>query len=176
MTRTPTHLEAAIVVTDVDVMQLLHNMQVQPPFPIAGSASLDVQVGIPISTPKDLKTYRVQGTIRFTWLRLANLELVQGGARIDYRDGVLQVEELSGLVPGIDPAGTLDGSVRLQLMPLGDLSGRLSLRDIPSSTATGLFGGATDAVTGTISASVAPRVPGSLPRSYRLASHRHFDK
>src|SRR5207244_7402746 len=117
----------------VEIEKLARTAGVTLPFPVTGRVSVVVKVGIPLNTSRDLKAYRLDGTATSKQLDLAGLELEQVDARFHYRDGVLQLDQVRAQMPsgaGTAP-GTLAGNARFELVPAGDVSARLVVRDLP---------------------------------------------
>jgi hypothetical protein len=162
----PTYLEANLALDDVDLEKLVRQLKLDVPFTLTGRASVHVQVAFPIDTPQDMKAYRVKGTATSRRLVLAGVELDQVKARIDYADGVLRLDDLSGDVPAAKPsdtgrqtAGTFRGSARLEVAPIGNLTAGLTLDNIPLEQALAVVPGPSPRAEGTVSGALEARVP-----------------
>ncbi len=131
--RKPTsYLEANLTLKDVDLSRLARELHLN--LPVAGHASLQVQVGFPVNTPQDPKTYRVKGSAQSARLVVAGLELRRVRARLHYAEGVLHLDQVDGRVPPAgegDAEGSFHGTARVDVVPAGDLTARLTLTDIP---------------------------------------------
>ncbi|HJT76080.1 MAG TPA: hypothetical protein VJ739_02670, partial [Gemmataceae bacterium] len=132
------YLTANLALEDVDLAQLVKGFNLHLPVPISGRASFEVQVSFPIDTPSDLKAYRVKGSAQSPRLAVAGLELRRLRAQLHYDQGVLHLDELDGQVPsarqnetGPASAGTFHGTARMQVVPPGAVTTRLTLTDIP---------------------------------------------
>jgi hypothetical protein len=137
------YLDANLELDDVDLNQLVHGLGIELPFPVSGRLTFKVQASIPLDTPRDLKTYRVHGSAQLPQVTLAGLEMQDAHARVVYTDGVLRLEQLQGRLPEGDSSspGTFDGTARLEVVPQGDLTANLTLRDIPLAQALSLVPG-----------------------------------
>jgi translocation and assembly module TamB len=162
----PAYLEANLALDDVDLQKLVEQLNLKVPFTITGRASVHVQVAFPLDTPQDIKTYRVRGSAESRRLVLAGVELEQLKARIDYRDGVLRLENLTGEVPAAKPTdtgrtapGAFRGSARLEVAPVGKLTAGLTLDRIPLSQVLEAVPGPAPAAEGTVSGALDARVP-----------------
>ena len=96
---TPSYLEAQLGLDNVDVAQLVQGLHIPLPFAVAGRISFNVQLAVPMNAPRDLKTYRLRGTMTSPRFTIAGEELEDIHARVAYADGVLRLEELSGQIP-----------------------------------------------------------------------------
>lgn len=95
---------------DVDLAELLAAANVKPPVPIAGKATLQVELSVPTDRPDDFKSIRLKGTIQSPQLQIDELTLRDVSAKLNLRDGSLQIEELAGRLPG----GAFVGSGKVQ--------------------------------------------------------------
>src|SRR5208337_3073690 len=136
-----------------------------------GRITFQAQVGIPLDTVRDPRTFRVDGTASLRWVRIAELPLEQVRTQFVYRDGVLTLAEMHGQVAGDQPPtggpplpGTFEGSARLELLPQGDVSASLKLQQIPLSRAVRLLSEKAAAVTGTFSANLTAHAPAARLR------------
>ncbi len=132
----PTYLDADLNLQDVDLAQLLEGLKITAP--ISGRGTFTVHIGIPVDNSTDLKLYRLKGTARLPWARVAGLQVQKVTAEINYRDGLARLEKLTGTVPGgrppeaiIEAAGTFNGDATVQVVPSGDLEVGLELHNLP---------------------------------------------
>jgi hypothetical protein len=152
----------------VDLARFVKGLGIKLPFDLAGSLSFQVQASIPIDTSSDLKTYRVKGSAHVDQLHLADIDLEELGGSMEYSEGVLRLQEIQARVTGLDSggsssparqkAGTLRGTARLNLIPLGDLTADLKLEQIPLSRLAGLAG-VVGRVDGSFSGTIVAQVP-----------------
>jgi hypothetical protein len=158
----PEVLSVHLGMKEADLATLLKGFGIMLPIEIAGRISLEVDAAVPVNSPKDLKDYRLDGTATFSRLNVGGLELVQVQTKLRYRDGVLLLDNLSGRLPRSRPGGTagaIQGTVRAQIAPRGDLTADLSLRDVAINRPLGLVVASAFLVRGAVSGSVTATVP-----------------
>jgi hypothetical protein len=108
----PTYLEANLSFQDVQLAQLAERLEIKLPIPVSGRLSFQLHVAMPVNTPRELKAYRLQGTVELPTLQLGEVKFESAKARLNYRNGTLVLEELTGRLPGegASPrAGTFSG-------------------------------------------------------------------
>jgi translocation and assembly module TamB len=156
----PTYFEANLSLQDVDLAELVRRSKLVLPFAIAGRLSFQLNVGFPVDSPRDFKSYRFQGDARLSSLKIAGLEMANVRTRVRYANGILVLESLSGEtpVPGAAP-GTFEGTARYQVIPAGDLSALLRVQRLPAGVLFGLASG-TGGAEGTLSGNLQFRAPG----------------
>src|SRR5262249_3546222 len=71
----PTYVTATLRVRDVDLAELVKRLEVKLPIGLAGRLSVEVNLAIPVNTPRDLKAYRLTGTASSPKLTLEQLDL-----------------------------------------------------------------------------------------------------
>jgi hypothetical protein len=129
------YLTAKLTLEDVDLGELLRRLEVKLPFPVEGKLSFQVETGIPINTPQDMKAYRLDGTADLPRLNVAGVEMADVHTRIRYDNGILEMQELKGkAIPaqsGPEKAGRFEGTARMEVAPLGELSGNLKVDRFP---------------------------------------------
>jgi hypothetical protein len=125
----PVYLNATVSLTDVDLADLMKRLGVTVPFEVAGRLSFNVKVGIPINSARDARAYRLDGTVNLSRLDVAGMVMTNVRAGLNYRNGVAQLDKLSGEIG----KGTFVGSAKGQVVPLGKLSVDLELRDLPTA-------------------------------------------
>ncbi len=157
-----TYLEADLSLADVDIEQFVRNLQVKLPFPIKGRLSFQVKASIPINKSEDLREYRLRGAAQMAWGEVADLRLEKVEAKIDYRDGIFALTELSGMVPDVKEknAGSFSGNARLLIAPAGDLTARLALKRIPLARVLSLVSPDAPSVQGSFSGDFEARALG----------------
>jgi translocation and assembly module TamB len=152
---------------DVDAALFVKGVGAKLPFHLTGHFSVQVKASIPLNSTGDLKSYRASGTLTSPRLTLGEVSLRRVRAHVTYAKGELRLDELSARVPArpgaprqqrggvgrpAPSAATIRGNASLSVVPLGDLTGRLTLANIPLSQAgivvaalkqqlTGAFGG-----------------------------------
>jgi len=146
----------------VSLARFVKGLGLDLPFAVSGYLSFQVRASIPLDTSGDLKTYRVKGSVEVTQLRMADIELDEVRGNVNYGNGELVLQDLTGRiadkdVPGTEVAvGNFRGVARLQLVPLGDLRADLALDQIPLSRVAAVAGAASH-VRGACSGTVAAR-------------------
>jgi hypothetical protein len=154
----PRTLEANLAMNNVNLEQFIKGLGLKLPFPVTGRLSFKVHAAIPIDTPRDLKTYRVDGSASLPQLTVSGLELADVAARVTFANGVLRLEELRGNVPqgrsaatGTPAAGSFKGTALFQMAPEGDLTAKLTLQDIPVGRVLSLLPGEAQRAQGQVS-------------------------
>jgi hypothetical protein len=144
---------------DLDIADVLRRLRVAVPFAVAGRVSVRVEVDLPADSPDDLAAYRVTGSAEAPVLGLEGVTFRQVKVRVVFRNGVLHLEELSGLLS--DPAGDtrFAGSAGLGVVPAGDLSARLAVERLPLGLLTRLLPGADLGLGGAVSGAVELAIP-----------------
>ncbi len=160
----PPLLTIGLSMDRVDVGAFLKGLGLKLPCPVSGRFSFQVQVGIPTDTPGDLRAYRVAGTASADRFAVADLRLDEVRARVAYRDGVLRLEELRAVVPAgaastAAPPASITGTATVSLVPAGELTADVAVRNIPAAQVASLVPGLAGTVGGTLSATLRGRVP-----------------
>ncbi|HEV3262578.1 MAG TPA: AsmA-like C-terminal region-containing protein [Gemmataceae bacterium] len=162
----PRYLEVNLAMHDVNVEEFVRGLNLQLPFPVAGRLSFRLQAAFPLDTPKDAKTYRLDGTAAAPWLTVADLRMQQVRATIAYRDGVLRLTQFRGRAPaayrpavGPPASGGFDGTARVQVVPTGDLTAKVTLDEIPLDRVASLVPGTAAQAAGVLSGSVEVQAP-----------------
>lgn len=120
---------------DVNVGKLasrLASIGIELGLDLEGTASVDFQVGVPLTSLRDGKAYRLDGTLTSPALTVDGVELRDFAANIRYRDGKAKLEKLHSLIGRKADAtkGSIDGSGSLQLIPRGDMKLDVSVKRI----------------------------------------------
>jgi hypothetical protein len=155
--RKPFYLNATVRLDDVDLADLVKRLGVSVPVELAGRLSFRVTVGVPINSPRDFKTYRLDGSATFSKLSIAGLEMSRVQAHLHYENGRLRLDKVSGQLPGAaGNAASFVGSARVGVLPRGNLNLDLALRELPVERllrpVTGPGGKVSGIVSGTIRA------------------------
>src|SRR5262249_46626700 len=86
----------------------------------------------------------LKGSANLSQLRVAGVNLSAVKAELNYDNGLLRLDKLSGQVPWPDKAkhkpGTFAGSARVQVFPQGDLSADLTVDRFPLGVVPGGLG------------------------------------
>ncbi|HEV3443520.1 MAG TPA: AsmA-like C-terminal region-containing protein [Gemmataceae bacterium] len=157
------YVEVRLAMKDVDLGLLVKGLGLKFPFVLAGRVSYEVQASIPLDTPTDFRTYRVTGSTQVNSLRLGDMEFDELRGKVDYANGVLDLRDVNGRLGQADagqtgPGGTFQGSARLGVVPLGELTATMKLEQIPLSRVAALAGAAAH-VDGDFSGTVTLRAP-----------------
>ncbi|HVS38275.1 MAG TPA: AsmA-like C-terminal region-containing protein [Gemmataceae bacterium] len=159
----PEYLTMDLGLQDIDLAQLLQRLKFQLPFALEGRLTFKVHAEIPINTPEDLKNYRMSGTANLPTLNVAGVALADVEAQMKMADGVLEMLELKGKALAPPPpggggqgagAGAFEGTGRVQVAPLGDLSGNLRVDHFPLDVLLSRLPGAGGAAEGSFSGRV----------------------
>ncbi|MBV9123282.1 MAG: hypothetical protein JO112_07995, partial [Planctomycetes bacterium] len=161
----PRTLEVNLGMDNLDLAELVKRLNLKLPYPVTGRLTFHVKAVLPLDTPAEPKTYQMDGTAELPQLSIAGLNMEQVKARISYRDGVLQLEELSGQVAGASLAkgtsvtGTFGGKARVEVIPQGQMTANLTLKNIPLAQVLSLVPGAAEQAEGRFSAQLDTRLP-----------------
>jgi hypothetical protein len=98
-----------VTLRDVELLELLKSAGVDVPAKLGGKVTLQVQVEIPPNAPDDLTGYRLTGTASSKRLTVDELAVDDAAAKLDMRDGKLNIRDLVGRLPAFGNSGT-DGS------------------------------------------------------------------
>jgi hypothetical protein len=159
------YLETSLRMDDVNLAQFLEGVGLHLPFAVSGQFSFAVTIGIPTSATGNLKAYRATGTATASHLEVAGLRFEQLRARVNYRNGVLTLDELRAHVPGVSAnkaassTSLLRGTARMGLAPMGDLTAEVALEKIPLAPLVRALAAAPEPVDGKLSGTVTARVP-----------------
>ena len=128
----PEYLTLDLSLQDIDLAQLLQRLKFQLSFTVEGRLTFKVHAEFPVNTPEDLKNYRLTGTASLPRLNVAGVEMADVQTRLRLENGILEMQELKGKAPppkgGADAAGAFEGTARMEVAPLGDLSGERARR------------------------------------------------
>jgi translocation and assembly module TamB len=178
----PTYLDLGLNLQNTDLAQLMQKLKLNLPYAIAGRLTFQVHASIPINTAGDLKAYRLRGTAKLTSFNVAGLAMTNVEAKVRYANGVLDLEQLNGQMPGTKERsqagfgkemGKFDGHARVEVVPRGDLQVSLNLNRVPLHTLLGLVPQIGIEIAGVLSGTVQARAPLmklSDPASWRGAA------
>jgi len=98
----------------VQLAKFAEGLQLKLPFDVTGELSFQVKAAIPLDTPADFKTYRVEGNFSVRKLGLAGLEVDEMAGRMTFAKGVLDLQDVTGRLgspgqPGKDKLGIFEG-------------------------------------------------------------------
>src|SRR5262249_2287393 len=141
---TPTYLEANLGLEDVDLAELIKRLGFKLPVDLAGRLTFQVNVAVPVNAPREFKAYRLKGSASLSRLRVAGVDLAAVKAELNYDNGLLRLDKLSGQVPWPGNArhkpGRFAGSGRVQVFPQGDLAADLTVDQFPLAVLPGGLG------------------------------------
>ena len=161
----PRYLEINLGMKDINLEQFVRGLRLELPFEVAGRLSFQIHAAIPYNTPRDYRAYRFKGTAALAWLVVADLRLEEVNARLTYEEGILELAELRGRVPDGEPSGgAFDGTARLQVVPAGDLTARVSLDRIPVARVLSVLPGVAERAGGAVSGRATFRAPAAQLR------------
>src|SRR5262249_4993042 len=149
-----TYVDASVAL-DVDLVELLRHSREVPALKdlqgadLSGKLSLRVRLGVPLNSPADYRSFRLDGEVWGDQLRVEGRQLSRLRAHVDYRDGFLRLEKVSGEASD----GCFAGRATAQLIPSGRLSLVLDAARLPLA----LMGG--QPIEGSVSGHVSPSVP-----------------
>jgi translocation and assembly module TamB len=159
----PEYLEFKLSLEDVDLGELLRRLQLKMPFPLEGQLTFQVQAAIPVNTPQELKYYRLNGTATLARVNIAGVEMTDVHTRLRFEKGILELPELKGRTPppanGTGAAGAFEGTARMEVDPLGDLSADLHVDHFPLAVVLNLLPGASGTADGALTGRVEGRAP-----------------
>lgn len=158
----PTYFQANLKLRDVDLEELLSKLEVELPIRIAGKVSVAVKAGIPLNNARELRAYRIDGSITLPELRLQNLTIHKVNAHIRFRDGVLTLTDLSGSITAAETGakpGTFQGTARLGVDPRTELTARLDVSQLPLGEMTRAFPDLGEVIAGAVTGSLSLRIP-----------------
>jgi hypothetical protein len=159
----PEYLEFKLSLEDVDLGELLRRLEVKLPFPLEGKLTFQVQAAIPVNTPQELKEYRLNGTATLPRVSIAGVEMTDVHTQLRFEKGILELQELKGRTPPPqgqpDAAGSFDGTARMEVDPLGDLSADVHVDHFPLAVVLNLLPGAAGKADGSLTGHVQGRAP-----------------
>ncbi len=154
----PTYLTLDLALEDIDLAQLLQRLKFQLPFTVEGRLTFKVHAEIPVNTPEDLKNYRLTGTANLPHLTIAGVEMADIQTRMRLERGILELQELKGKAiaskGGAGAAGAFEGTARMEVAPLGDLSGAVRVDRFPLDVLLSRLPGASGLAEGAFSGHV----------------------
>lgn len=106
------------------------------PIELSGLASASVRLAIPINSLQDARLYRFIGRLDSSRLRLGPWRLSDLSLGLNYRNGVLDLQpfQLGLLGSEGSSAGSVDGSVKMELVPSGEAKVAIRLVELPFSS------------------------------------------
>jgi hypothetical protein len=157
----PEYLEFKLSLEDVDLGELLRRLEVKLPFALEGKLTFQVQAAIPVNTPQELKYYRLNGTATLPRVSIAGVEMTDVHTQLRFEKGILELQELKGRTPPPqgqpDAAGSFDGTARMEVDPLGDLSADVHVDHFPLAVVLNLLPGAAGKANGSLTGHVQGR-------------------
>ncbi|QDV87440.1 AsmA-like C-terminal region-containing protein [Planctomycetes bacterium TBK1r] len=131
---------------------------------LRGTATVKLDVGIPLTSLRDGAAYRFDGTLTSPGLVIDDVELKHFETSISYRNGLATLTRLKSQVGGQDrkTSGTVEGSGSLQLVPRGDATAKIKINNIALSPVSDLI------------AKFLPSQNGLLPEAGRLSGDIRF--
>ncbi len=162
----PAYLDVQLGLDNVDLGALIQRLKVKLPFAVDGKLTFELKVGIPTDTPRELKAYRLNGSASLAWLTLEGFRLDKVHARVAYANGILRLEELTGLLPhtplgALSPegGGEIKGTAKMELYPAKDLTADVTLKRLPLDRVASLVPDAAQHVGGLLTGTLSVQVP-----------------
>lgn len=117
---------------DVDIGKLakrLESIGIELGLELKGSASVEFDVGVPLTSLRDGAAYRFDGTLNSRQLSVDGMQLQDLAVALIYRDGVAKLTRLKAAVVSRpeEEAGRIEGEATMELLPQGDLTARLDV-------------------------------------------------
>ncbi len=119
-------IDLKLKLTDVDLQEYSDLLKL--PYQIKGTLSLEVDAQIPTKGYSDPKKYSATGWAKVKNLRVADFQLESVRAFVKYDQGILTLEKLDGKFP--QNKGMVSGTARVELFPLGILTGKVDAKKI----------------------------------------------
>ncbi|MFO0929224.1 MAG: hypothetical protein U0736_19740 [Gemmataceae bacterium] len=157
----PTQLDVRWAMDDVDPGALTERLGYRLPFTVSGPMAVRIGLTIPVDAARDLRGYRLEGTIEAARLSIGATTIAGLEARVSYAEGRLQLRSVRGEVraAGRGTAGRFAGAAEAQLVPRGPAGFDLTLTDLPLE-AVGAF---VAAARGRLGGRVSGRLRGAVP-------------
>ncbi|MBX6314140.1 MAG: hypothetical protein IRY99_14675, partial [Isosphaeraceae bacterium] len=150
----PRSITTEVQLEDVELTQILARVEAMGlhlPFPAAGRLSLNAKLTIPLGKLRDLKAYTIQGDATLASAHIAGIDFGHLMARVDLKDGVLELQHLKGRLvdqpgggitqrpepteplpdEGPLPPGGFRAQLRAELSPPGRLTARFEGDELP---------------------------------------------
>jgi hypothetical protein len=123
----------------VDVGRLvgrLRRIGLEIPVTLEGKVSGTVHVGVPWNALRTARAWRLGGSLTSERFVVNDFAVTAATIRLNYRDGSLFLDEFTLSVPKPGAAagagaGAVNGTAQMQLVPRGQLSASLQVRDLP---------------------------------------------
>ncbi len=108
---------------------------------LRGTATVNLDVGIPLTSLRDGAAYRFDGTLISPGLVIDDVELKDFETSISYRHGLATLTRLKSQVGGQDrqTSGTVEGRGSLQLVPRGDATAEIKINNLALSPVSDLI-------------------------------------
>ncbi|WP_231743818.1 AsmA-like C-terminal region-containing protein [Stieleria neptunia] len=108
---------------------------------LRGTATVKLDVGIPLTSLRDGAAYRFDGTLTSPGLVIDDVELKDFETSVSYRNGLATLTRLKSSVvaPDRKSSGTVQGGGSLQLVPRGDATADLKINNIALSPISDLI-------------------------------------
>ena len=124
--------------SDIDIRDLagkLRAIGVEIPVQLAGRASVNFNVDVPINALRTSKAYRFRGSLQTRGLRADQVKFQSLDATVNFNNGVLTLSDLRGT----QVSGKFTGTAKAELVPPGSFDTSLELTDIDASPIAALL-------------------------------------
>lgn len=126
---------------DVSIDELARNMRrigIEFPIAVSGRVSGSIGVGLPWNAFWRATAWRLNGTLTSPQLTVADSRMNDLSVALGYRDGNLHLDRLQFTTPrsnvhSDEGPGTVSANARMELIPLGTLTGRFDARGVSLS-------------------------------------------
>lgn len=130
----PTRLDVQWALDDVDLAALAQRLGYRLPFTVTGPLAVRIGLTIPVDAARDLRRYRLEGTVQAARLTIGETTVTGLEAEVRYSDGRLRVPALRGELRAAGRGGVVGrfaGTAEAQLFPRGLAGFDLTMTDLP---------------------------------------------
>ncbi len=97
---TEPYVDITLDFADADLAQVVKDMGISLPFALAGRLTVQADISIPVNRPRDLRAYRVSGSVGLPTMAVAGVAIQDVAAQVRYRDSAGKIT-----VKGLRAAG-----------------------------------------------------------------------
>ena len=110
-------------------------------FDLKGKVTVQFDVGVPLTSLRDGKAYRFDGTVSSPRLVVEQVELQDLRSAVTYRQGTAKLSNVSAKVldPDRESAGRLQGNGEIELLPQGNAKAALRIENVSVKPFSGLL-------------------------------------
>lgn len=150
-----TFLDGAVALDEVDLGELVRRLSELEALKdlnkldVSGKLSLRVRLGVPVNAPTKFSDYRLAGELSIAQLSVNGRQVSRLSAQVDFRNGRLRLDEVSGQAG----EGSFSGSASAKVFPPGRLSLDLDVTRLPLAAVAG------EKIEGSVSGQVTASAP-----------------